>query len=201
MSDSNEYDHLFKIVFIGDVRVGKSNLLSQITYDRFNTEYKSTIGVEFATRILNIDGKRLKAQMWDVAGGERYRAITFAYYRNVAGTILVYDISNYSSYKSIPRWLKEIQNNGNSRNRILLLGNKSDLENQREVSREEAKVFAAENGLDFIETSALDGTGVEAAFQWIMTNVYLVNTTSHKCSICDQVSLSSFPHLLGQRSE
>lgn len=185
MSDSNEYDHLFKIVFTGDVRVGKSNLLSQITYDRFNTEYKSTIGVEFATRILNIDGKRLKAQMWDVAGGERYRAITFAYYRNVAGTILVYDISNYSSYKSIPRWLKEIQNNGNSRNRILLLGNKSDLENQREVSREEAKVFAAENGLDFIETSALDGTGVEAAFQWIMTNVYLVNTTSHKCSICD----------------
>ena len=86
-----DYDLLFKIVLIGDSGVGKSNLLSRFTKNEFNMDSKSTIGVEFATRTLEIDGKRIKAQIWDTAGQERYRAITSAYYRGAVGALIVYD--------------------------------------------------------------------------------------------------------------
>lgn len=87
------YDYLFKVVLIGDSGVGKSNLLSRFTRNEFMLESKSTIGVEFATRSIQVDGKTIKAQIWDTAGQERYRAITSAYYRGAVGALLVYDIT------------------------------------------------------------------------------------------------------------
>ena len=89
----DSYDYLFKIVLIGDSSVGKSNLLSRFTRNEFHIDSKSTIGVEFATKTIEVDGKRVKAQIWDTAGQERYRAITSAYYRGAVGALLVYDIS------------------------------------------------------------------------------------------------------------
>nr|KAF6349876.1 RAB11B, member RAS oncogene family [Myotis myotis] len=91
----DEYDYLFKVVLIGDSGVGKSNLLSRFTRNEFNLESKSTIGVEFATRSIQVDGKTIKAQIWDTAGQERYRAITSAYYRGAVGALLVYDIAKH----------------------------------------------------------------------------------------------------------
>ncbi|ODO06905.1 hypothetical protein I350_04266 [Cryptococcus amylolentus CBS 6273] len=179
MTESN-YDYLFKVVLIGDSGVAifaasfYSNLLSRFTRNEFNLESKSTIGVEFATRSINVDSKTVKAQIWDTAGQERYRAITSAYYRGAVGALLVYDIAKHQTYENVQRWLKELRDHADANIVIMLVGNKSDLKHLRAVSTDEAKQFAAENGLSFIETSALDASNVESAFQNILTEIYRI---------------------------
>ncbi|KAK5862046.1 hypothetical protein PBY51_017478 [Eleginops maclovinus] len=168
----DEYDYLFKVVLIGDSGVGKSNLLSRFTRNEFNLESKSTIGVEFATRSIQVEGKTIKAQIWDTAGQERYRAITSAYYRGAVGALLVYDIAKHLTYENAERWLKELQDHADSNIVIMLVGNKSDLRHLRAVPTEEAKALAEKHGLSFLETSALDSSNVELAFQTILTAIY-----------------------------
>ncbi|OJZ92458.1 hypothetical protein ASPFODRAFT_28227 [Aspergillus luchuensis CBS 106.47] len=159
---------------IDDSGVGKSNLLSRFTRNEFNLDSKSTIGVEFATRSIQVDSKTIKAQIWDTAGQERYRAITSAYYRGAVGALLVYDISKHQTYDNVNRWLKELRDHADSNIVIMLVGNKSDLRHLRAVPTEEAKQFASENNLSFIETSALDASNVELAFQNILTEIYRI---------------------------
>lgn len=169
---SYDYEYLYKIVLIGDSGVGKSNLLSRFTRDEFNLESRSTIGVEFATRTLEIDGKRVKAQIWDTAGQERYRAITSAYYRGAVGALIVYDISKTESYESVSRWLKELREHADANIIIELVGNKSDLDHLRAVPTEEAKNFATENNLLFTEASALSADNVDLSFHQLLKNIY-----------------------------
>ncbi|KAI9059723.1 GTPase [Trametes sanguinea] len=145
MAEGSNFDYLFKVVLIGDSGVGKSYVhptiallpvLSRFTRNEFNLETKSTIGVEFATRSINVDGKTLKAQIWD----------TGTYYRGAVGALLVYDISKHATYVNVTRWLKELRDHADSNI----------------------------NGLSFIETSALDASNVEAAFQTILTDIYRI---------------------------
>lgn len=131
------------MVLIGDSGVGKSNLLSRFTRNEFNLDSKSTIGVEFATRSIQVDTKTIKAQIWDTAGQERYRAITSAYYRGAVGALLVYDISKHQTYENVTRWLKELRDHADNNIVIMLVGNKSDLRHLRAVPTEEAKAFAS----------------------------------------------------------
>jgi small GTP-binding protein len=133
----------YVVVLIGDSGVGKSNLLSRFTRNEFNLDSKSTIGVEFATRSIQVDAKTIKAQIWDTAGQERYRAITSAYYRGAVGALLVYDISKHQTYENVTRWLKELRDHADSNIVIMLVGNKSDLRHLRAVPTEEAKQFAS----------------------------------------------------------
>lgn len=172
MSKDDEYDYLFKVVLIGDSGVGKSNLLSRFTRNEFNLESKSTIGVEFATRSINVDGKTIKAQIWDTAGQERYRAITSAYYRGAVGALLVYDIAKHVTFENVDRWLKELRDHADHNIVIMLVGNKSDLRHLRAVPTDDAKGYSEQRNLSFIETSALDSTNVEQAFQTILTEIY-----------------------------
>jgi len=162
------------VVLIGDSGVGKSNLLSRFTRNEFNLDSKSTIGVEFATRSIQIDNKTIKAQIWDTAGQERYRAITSAYYRGAVGALLVYDISKSLSFENVTRWLKELRDHADSNIVIMLVGNKTDQRHLRAVPTEDGKTFASENGLSFIETSALEATNVDLAFQNILTSIYQI---------------------------
>jgi Ras-related protein Rab-11A len=134
---------LHPVVLIGDSGVGKSNLLSRFTRNEFNLDSKSTIGVEFATRSIQVDAKTIKAQIWDTAGQERYRAITSAYYRGAVGALLVYDISKHQTYDNVTRWLKELRDHADANIVIMLVGNKSDLRHLRAVPTEEAKQFAS----------------------------------------------------------
>jgi Ras-related protein Rab-11A len=170
--DADDYDHLFKIVCIGDSGVGKSNLISRFVSGEFSLQNKATIGVEFATKTIETEGKRIKAQIWDTAGQERYRAITSAYYRGALGALLVYDISRESTFRSLDKWLAELRENADGRVVVMLVGNKSDLRHLRRVEKEEAMAFAEKHSLAFIETSALDSTGVEVAFHRISTEIY-----------------------------
>ncbi|KAF2318963.1 hypothetical protein GH714_012008 [Hevea brasiliensis] len=138
----HEYDYLFKIVLIGDSGVGKSNILSRFTRNEFCLESKSTIGVEFATRTLQVEGKTVKAQIWDTAGQERYRAITSAYYRGAVGALLVYDITK-RQHLTMSR-----------------------------VPADNAQLLAEKESLSFLETSALEALNVEKAFQTILLDIY-----------------------------
>ncbi|TRY68811.1 hypothetical protein TCAL_09620 [Tigriopus californicus] len=165
----DRYPRVTGLVLIGDSGVGKSNLLSRFTRNEFNLESKSTIGVEFATRSIQVDGKTIKAQIWDTAGQERYRAITSAYYRGAVGALLVYDIAKHLTYENVERWLRELRDHADANIVIMLVGNKSDLRHLRAVPTDEAKAFAEQNNLSFIETSALDSTNVETAFHNILT--------------------------------
>ncbi|CAM8956973.1 unnamed protein product [Rhodiola kirilowii] len=169
-----EYDYLFKIVLIGDSGVGKSNLLSRFTRNEFCLESKSTIGVEFATRTLQVEGRTIKAQIWDTAGQERYRAITSAYYRGARGALLVYDTTKPTTFENVRRWLKELRDHADANIVIMLIGNKTDLKHLRAVATEDAQSYAEKEGLSLIETSALESTNVEKAFQTILSEIYRI---------------------------
>ncbi|KAK4485007.1 hypothetical protein RD792_007615 [Penstemon davidsonii] len=165
-------DYLFKIVLIGDSAVGKSNLLARFARDEFYPNSKSTIGVEFQTQKIDIKGKEVKAQIWDTAGQERFRAVTSAYYRGAVGALVVYDVSRRQTFDSIGRWLNELQTYSDMNVVTILVGNKSDLKDAREVTTVEGKSLAEAQGLFFIETSALDSSNVAAAFQTVVKEIY-----------------------------
>ncbi|KAF3777863.1 Ras-related protein [Nymphaea thermarum] len=184
-----EYDYLFKIVLIGDSGVGKSNLLSRFTRNEFCLESKSTIGVEFATRTLQVEGRTVKAQIWDTAGQERYRAITSAYYRGALGALLVYDVTKPTTFENVGRWLKELRDHADSNIVIMLIGNKTDLKHLRAVATEDAQTFSEKEGLSFLETSALEATNVEKAFQTILSEIYRI--ISKKCISSDEPGAST----------
>ncbi|XP_045825953.1 ras-related protein RABA6b-like [Trifolium pratense] len=166
-----ECDYLFKAVLIGDSGVGKTNMLSRFSKDEFRLDSKPTIGVEFAYRNIRVKDKLIKAQIWDTAGQERFRAITSSYYRGALGALLVYDITRRSSYKSVGRWLGELREFGGEDMVVILVGNKCDLGESREVEEEEAKEFAETEGLFFMETSALKNLNVEQVFLQMITKI------------------------------
>lgn len=171
---SQKIDYVFKIVLIGDSAVGKSQILARFARNEFSLDSKATIGVEFQTRTLLIQHKSVKAQIWDTAGQERYRAVTSAYYRGAVGAMLVYDITKRQSFEHIPRWLEELRSHADKNIVIILIGNKTDLEDHRAVPTEDAQEFAEKEGLFFLETSALESTNVEAAFLTVLTEIFNV---------------------------
>jgi len=159
-----DYDYLFKLVLIGDSGVGKSCLLLRFADDNFTDSYISTIGVDFRFRTVTIDKKTVKLQIWDTAGQERFRTITSAYYRGADGIIMVYDVTSQESFDHVEEWLSEVDRYANENTSKLLIGNKADLIDEKQVQEEVAQRFADKLGIPFLETSAKAATNVEAAF-------------------------------------
>ena len=165
MTDLEEdYDMIFKVVLIGDSGVGKTNLLSRYLKDDFSFDSKTTVGVEFGAKKLEIKGVNIKVQIWDTAGQERFRSITNAYYKGAKGALLVYDITRRETFENINKWVPELKQGGDKDLNIILVGNKSDLVNERKVSTEEGSKKAELYNLGFIETSACKSTNVDQAF-------------------------------------
>uniref|UniRef100_A0A6I8Q255 RAB2A, member RAS oncogene family n=1 Tax=Xenopus tropicalis TaxID=8364 RepID=A0A6I8Q255_XENTR len=158
------YCYCYFLLLIFYAGVGKSCLLLQFTDKRFQPVHDLTIGVEFGARMITIDGKQIKLQIWDTAGQESFRSITRSYYRGAAGALLVYDITRRDTFNHLTTWLEDARQHSNSNMVIMLIANKSDLESRREVKKEEGEAFAREHGLIFMETSAKTASNVEEAF-------------------------------------
>ena len=152
---------LARAIFAG---VGKSCLLLQFTDKRFQHVHDLTIGVEFGSRMVSIDDKQIKLQIWDTAGQESFRSITRSYYRGAAGALLVYDVTRRDTFEHLASWLEDAKQHANPNMTIMLVGNKADLEHRRAVAKEEGAAFAEEHGLLFLETSAKTSANVEEAF-------------------------------------
>ncbi|XP_061577800.1 ras-related protein Rab-8B-like isoform X1 [Cololabis saira] len=158
------YDYLFKLLLIGDSGVGKTCLLFRFSEDSFNTTFISTIGIDFKIRTIELDGKRVKLQIWDTAGQERFRTITTAYYRGAMGIMLVYDICNEKSFDNIKNWIRNIEEHASSDVEKMVLGNKCDMTDRRQVSKDRGEKLAIDYGVKFMETSAKTSLNVEEAF-------------------------------------
>lgn len=179
------YAYLFKYIIIGDTGVGKSCLLLQFTDKRFQPVHDLTIGVEFGARMVQIEGRQIKLQIWDTAGQESFRSITRSYYRGAAGALLVYDITRRETFNHLTRWLEEARQNANQSMVIMLIGNKSDLDHRRQVTKEEGEKFAKEHGLIFLETSAKTAANVEEAFLHTAQKIY-ENITSGSMDVTNE---------------
>ncbi|KAJ3449958.1 ras-related protein rab-2a [Anaeramoeba flamelloides] len=166
------FDYLFKFIIIGDSAVGKSCLLLQFTDHRFVTTHDLTLGCEFGAQLVQIEEHKIKLQIWDTAGQETFRSITRNYYRGSAGALLVYDITRRETFNHLNDWLKETTNYSNGKLDIILVGNKTDLLENRAVSYEEGEEFAKEHGMKFLETSAKTALNVEQAFMATAKLVY-----------------------------
>ena len=171
--NEEQNDYLFKIVILGDSGVGKTNLLSRFTKNSFNENTRNTIGVDFSAVDTKINKKSVKAQFWDTAGQEKYRAIASAYYKNAHGAIIVYDITKRNSFDNVNEWIDELQVHGGNQMELLILGNKVDLEIERHISEADGLSLAQKYHAFFMETSAKqnDNDCVGKAFNVLLSQI------------------------------
>ncbi|KAG8223274.1 hypothetical protein J437_LFUL001551 [Ladona fulva] len=172
-SGDDAFDYLFKIVLIGDCGTGKTWVVRRFKSGTFVESHGNTIGVDFSMKTVMVDGKRVKLQIWDTAGQERFRTITQSYYRSANGVIIVYDITNRSSFLSLQRWIEEVRKYTASNALTILIGNKCDLKTLREVEFAEAEAMCEyiPEIMAVMETSAKENTNIDDAFMCLATEL------------------------------
>ena len=165
MDDEDNYGILIKLVILGDTAVGKSNFLYRFVDGEFNPVHVATVGFDFKSRIYQMPNskKRVKFQIWDTAGQEKYMSINKNLFQRVQGIILMYDITNIESFNNLEMWMEHIRENSNG-SPLILIGNKNDLVNDRKVSKEKGETFAKDNDIIFLEASAKSGSNVDECF-------------------------------------
>lgn len=167
-------DYSFKIIILGDSGVGKTNIICRYTMNEFNFT-NSTIGVDYYRKIIIHDNKKFNIQYWDTAGKERYKTVTASHYRISNGIMLVYDITNRSSFEYVQKWIDQIYLNIGIDIPILLIGNKSDLDFKRVITTEEGLLFANQYHILFIEMSAIVNVGIEFGISKLIEEIYEKN--------------------------
>ena len=168
---SINFHYLLKYVIIGDSGVGKSNILLQYINGKFNEDFKATVGVEFGAKNIEINGRIYRIQIWDTAGQENFRSIARAYYKNSICACIVYDITSRNSFNSVQSWIDDCTKQTPRNILLLLIGNKNDLNDKREVQYEEGEEFAKKKNMIFLETSAKTGNNIDKIFEKIVKKI------------------------------
>lgn len=162
------YDVLYRLVMIGDSGVGKTAILLRYSDNMFNTSFITTIGIDFRIKTIELNGRRVKLQIWDTAGQEQFHSVASSYYRNAHGIMLVYDVTRPESFIHISKWVNNIGANAPTNVKRVLIGNKCDVpEAKRAIEHERGVVLAEELDMPFIETSAKEDVNVNLAFETI----------------------------------
>ena len=167
-----DYEMMIKIILIGDSAVGKTNIMSKYLKGEFKENTKATVGVEFGSKLFKIDNHNIKAQIWDTAGQENYKAVTGAYYKGSKGAFVVYDVTRKETFESADRWINDLKVTADPKINIILIGNKSDLEDKREVLKEQGEEKAKSFDCAFLETSALKGDNIDKGFEMMVNEIF-----------------------------
>jgi len=182
----DDYDFLFKIVLVGNSGVGKTSIAENFVDKTFSGSFESTIGVDFKTKIINIEGKRMKIQIWDTAGQEKFRSITRSYYRSADAMVVVFDLSKKESYDGIDGWLEEVEKMNNNP-ALFLVGNKTDL--AREINKDDAYVIAQNNNMVYTECSAKTSENIDLLFDSIARVTFQHCLKNDKLRVNNNVNL------------
>ena len=166
------FDLKYKIMVLGESKVGKTSLIKRYTKDQFGGVYLTTVGMDFQDKIIEIEDKRIRLQIWDTAGQDRFRNVTKSYFQSSHGLIIVYEISDKESFEKINFWMENIKNNAPEDAKIILVGNKEDLTSERHVSIEEGENKAKSYNIKFFEVSSKDGTNVKELFYYLANEIY-----------------------------
>ena len=171
-SKTGYFDLKYKIMVLGESKVGKTSLIKRYTKDQFGGVYLTTVGMDFQDKIIEIEDKKIRLQIWDTAGQERFRNITKSYFQSAQGLIIVYDIADKESFEKLNFWMENIKNNAPEDAKIILVGNKQDLTSERHVSIEEGENYAKKFNIKFFEVCAKDGTNVKELFYYLANEIY-----------------------------
>jgi len=172
MEEVDEYDMMIKVILIGDSGVGKTNIMSKFLKNQFLENSKATVGVEFGSKLFIHENHKIKAQIWDTAGQEKYKAITGAYYKGSKGALVIYDITRKDTFSNIDKWVNDLKTTGDPKITIIIIGNKNDLADRRQVTKEEGEERAKSFGCAFLETSAFSGDNIDKAFDIMVKEIY-----------------------------
>ena len=171
-SNDVKEDYKLKVVVVGDSGVGKTNLIKRFITNTFSENSKATVGVEFISKSYKINNQVFKIEIWDTAGQERYKSITAAYYKGAKGALIVYDTTQKTSYENINKWMVEIKDKASKDMKLMIIGNKTDLKDSRQVETNEALQKAKDLEAPLMETSAKDGSNVREAFYDLLKEMY-----------------------------
>ena len=168
------YDKTIQILVIGDSSVGKTSLITRYTNGTFKEDYLATVGLDYYSQVEAINYQTINIKLWDTAGQERYKSLTQNYFRNAEGVLLTYDVTNSESFDNLKDWIGSIKTNMEGKNiflPLIIVGNKIDMEDSREINKEDAEKFASDNNYKYFETSAKTGEGVDDAIRDLVNQV------------------------------
>jgi small GTP-binding protein len=203
---SDTYDYNYKIILLGDGGVGKSSMIQKYVYGSFNIHTSPTIGVVNTTKVVTVENQKILLNIWDTAGQEKYRSMLSSFFRGCRAAILVYDITNESTFKNLDYWLGQVREMGGEAVKFLLIGNKADLESSRKVSQKLGLDMARNYGMLFMETSCVNNYNIERGFQEIAECLFktqngtIGNNTDERATGLNGISILSHSSQMQQKT-
>ena len=192
MEEESEFEYTIKLLMLGDSNVGKTNFIYRFIENKFSQNYMATTGIDLKASNIELNGKKIRVQLWDTAGQEKYRAITKNLFLKVQGFLALYDITNEDSFINLKSWVKLIKEECGNHMPILIVGNKSDLYNLRAVEKNAAIAYAKEEKAEYIESSSKSGDNINEAISLIAEKVLETSEFGNDCSFTlDTTSLTS----------
>jgi small GTP-binding protein len=199
---NDTYQFIFKIILIGDSNIGKTSFINRYINRNFTDKYICTIGVDFMMKTILHENNRIKLQIWDTAGMEKYKQITISYYRGAQAAIVCFDLTNRNTFKSVEKWIEDFNHNQSTGKLIIIVGNKCDLVEEREVSREEIDKFIEMNKYIYFECSAKQGDNIDEMFTNLAKRLYEENKNNkYNHRTTKLVDLGQYDSLLNKKNK